>query len=135
MLHKNPNAYFYRHNVPGEDTWHGEWAAEELERFVEARVRQGLPSDDLHARPAHCNSRGRCRPLQVATTHGCGDKWGLFASYIPHRVGYQCSAAYRHILIPRVSHRILHGHTEIEHFSPAALRSTDRPRSVTGPSA
>jgi hypothetical protein len=40
--------------------------------------------------------------LQVATTHGCGDKWGLFASYIPHRVGYQCSAAYRHILIPRV---------------------------------
>jgi hypothetical protein len=34
--------------------------------------------------------------------HGCGDKWGLFASYIPHRVGYQCSAAYRHIIIPRV---------------------------------
>jgi len=58
MLHKNPNAYFYRHNVPGEDTWHGEWAAEELERFVEARVRQGFLSDDLHARPAARNSRG-----------------------------------------------------------------------------
>jgi hypothetical protein len=38
----------------------------------------------------------------VAVQHGCGDKWGLFASYIPHRVGYQCSAAYRHIIIPRV---------------------------------
>ena len=37
--------------------------------------------------------------------HGCGDKWGLFASYIPHRVGYQCSAAYRHIIIPRVRAR------------------------------
>jgi hypothetical protein len=39
---------------------------------------------------------------QVAMEHGCGDKWGLFASYIPHRVGYQCSAASRHIIIPRV---------------------------------
>jgi hypothetical protein len=37
MLHKNPNAFFYRHNVPGEDTWHGEWAQEELDKFVEAR--------------------------------------------------------------------------------------------------
>lgn len=27
---------------------------------------------------------------QVAREHGCGDKWGLFSSYIPHRVGYQC---------------------------------------------
>jgi len=41
----------------------------------------------------------------VATAHGCGNKWGLFASHIPHRVGYQCSAAYRHILIPRVRQR------------------------------
>ncbi len=38
---------------------------------------------------------------QVALQHGCGDKWGLFASHIPHRVGYQCSAAYRHIIIPK----------------------------------
>ena len=37
----------------------------------------------------------------MALKHGCGDKWGLFASHIPHRVGYQCSAAYRHLLIPR----------------------------------
>ena len=47
-----------------------------------------------------------CIPFpQVAMEHGCGDKWGLFASYIPHRVGYQCSAAYRHIIIPRVRPR------------------------------
>ena len=57
MLKKNPNAFFYRHNVPGEDTWHGDWSEEEIANFV-----------------------------QVATTHGCGDKWGLFASHIPHRV-------------------------------------------------
>lgn len=72
MLKKNPNAYFYRHNPPGEDTWHGDWGEDEIQRFVE-----------------------------VAKKHGCGDKWGLFASWIPHRVGYQCSAAYRHVIIPR----------------------------------
>ena len=33
--------------------------------------------------------------LSTARAHGCGDKWGLFASYIPQRVGYQCSAYYR----------------------------------------
>ena len=64
MIKKNPNCYFYRHNAPGQDAWHGDWAEDEIERFVE-----------------------------VAKEHGCGDKWGLFASYIPHRVGYQCSAA------------------------------------------
>ena len=72
MIKKNPNCYFYRHNAPGQDAWHGDWAEDEIQRFV-----------------------------QVAKEHGCGDKWGLFASYIPHRVGYQCSAAYRHVIIPR----------------------------------
>ena len=72
MIKKNPNCYFYRHNAPGQDAWHGDWAEDEIQRFVE-----------------------------VAKEHGCGDKWGLFASYIPHRVGYQCSAAYRHVIIPR----------------------------------
>ena len=72
QLRKNPNAYFYRHNTPGEDTWQGEWSEEEVALFV-----------------------------QVALRHGAGDKWGLFASHIPHRVGYQCSAAYRHIVLPR----------------------------------
>ena len=72
MIRKNPNCYFYRHNAPGEDAWHGDWAEDEIDRFV-----------------------------NVAKEHGCGDKWGLFASYIPHRVGYQCSAVYRHVIIPR----------------------------------
>ncbi|KAK4533660.1 hypothetical protein CCYA_CCYA18G4542 [Cyanidiococcus yangmingshanensis] len=70
-LQKNPNAYFYRHNEPGEEQWFGDWSPAEIERFVE-----------------------------VARLFGCGDKWGLFASYIPHRVGYQCSSAYREIILP-----------------------------------
>ena len=96
MLHKNPNAYFYRLNVPGEDTWHGEWSQEELDRFVEARPARVLQSH------SSCLTPHSPPQAQVATTYGCGDKWGLFASYIPHRVGYQCSSAYRHLLIPRV---------------------------------
>lgn len=38
--------------------------------------------------------------LKIAKAHGVGDKWGLFASYIPNRVGYQCSAYYRDVIIP-----------------------------------
>ena len=38
--------------------------------------------------------------LETAKQHGVGDKWGLFASYIPQRVGYQCSAYYRDVIIP-----------------------------------
>ncbi|GJQ13671.1 hypothetical protein GpartN1_g5462.t1 [Galdieria partita] len=72
MIYKNPNAYFYRHTYPGEEQKHGEWGEDEIEHFV-----------------------------QVAKAYGSGDKWGLFASHIPHRVGYQCSAAYREIVIPR----------------------------------
>ena len=33
--------------------------------------------------------------LSTVRAHGAGDKWGLFASHIPQRVGYQCSAYYR----------------------------------------
>jgi hypothetical protein len=33
--------------------------------------------------------------VATAREHGVGDKWGLFASYLPQRVGYQCSAYYR----------------------------------------
>ena len=29
MMKKNPNAYFYRHNPPGEDAWHGDWSEDE----------------------------------------------------------------------------------------------------------
>ncbi|KAF9970642.1 hypothetical protein BGZ73_006623 [Actinomortierella ambigua] len=71
MFKKNPNAYFYRHNEPGEDQWTGDWTAEERELF-----------------------------LEVARKFGCGDKWGLFASHIPHRVGYQCSNFYRQVVLP-----------------------------------
>lgn len=38
--------------------------------------------------------------MQTAKAHGVGDKWGLFASYIPNRVGYQCSAYYRDVIVP-----------------------------------
>lgn len=34
--------------------------------------------------------------LSTARDNGVGDKWGLFASHIPQRVGYQCSAYYRY---------------------------------------
>ncbi len=66
MLRKNPNAYFYRLNEEGQDQRTGEWGEEERAAF-----------------------------LDVARLHGCGDKWGLFASHIPHRVGYQCANYYR----------------------------------------
>lgn len=56
MFKKNPNMYFYRHNEPGVEQWTGDWTEEEKQKF-----------------------------LEVAREHGCGDKWGLFASYIPHR--------------------------------------------------
>ncbi|KAI9022932.1 hypothetical protein CLU79DRAFT_749560 [Phycomyces nitens] len=71
MFKKNPNMYFYRHNEPGVGQWTGDWTVEEKEMF-----------------------------LKVAREHGCGDKWGVFASYIPHRVGYQCSNFYRSELLP-----------------------------------
>lgn len=71
QLQKNPNAYFYRHVAPDEQQAQGEWSAEEHELF-----------------------------LKVARQWGSGDRWGLFASHIPQRVGYQCSAYYREVLIP-----------------------------------
>ncbi|PNH04561.1 hypothetical protein TSOC_009254 [Tetrabaena socialis] len=71
QLRKNPNAFFYRHTAPGEEQAQGAWTDAEHELFV-ATARQ----------------------------HGVGDKWGLFASYIPNRVGYQCSAYYKQFIIP-----------------------------------
>jgi len=35
------------------------------------------------------------RFLEITEKYGCGDSWGLFSSYIPHRVGYQCANFYR----------------------------------------
>ncbi|ORE12612.1 hypothetical protein BCV71DRAFT_246801 [Rhizopus microsporus] len=57
MFKKNPNQYFYRHNEPGEEQWLHDWSDEEKSLF-----------------------------LKIASEHGCGDKWGLFATYIPHRL-------------------------------------------------
>ncbi|OZJ06863.1 hypothetical protein BZG36_00214 [Bifiguratus adelaidae] len=71
LFKKNPNAYFYRHTEPGVEQWTGDWTEEEKNLF-----------------------------LQLAKEYGCGDKWGLFASYIPHRVGYQCSNYYRQCILP-----------------------------------
>ena len=71
QLRKNPNAYFYRHVEPGEVQATGEWTAEEKAEF-----------------------------LRVARAYGVGDKWGLFSSFLRHRVGYQCSAYYREVVIP-----------------------------------
>lgn len=70
MLHKNPNCYFYRHTAPGVPQHMGDWTEEEHRRFV-----------------------------AVAKALGCGDKWGLFSTYIPHRVGYQCSNYYRQVIL------------------------------------
>eukprot|EP00873_Tetraselmis_striata_P014138 jgi/Tetstr1/434402/TSEL_023502.t1 len=72
MLKKNPNTYFYRNVRPGETHAAGEWSEEEHRIF-----------------------------LEVAAKHGVGDKWGLFASHLRHRVGYQCSGYYRDVIIPR----------------------------------
>ncbi|KAJ1810922.1 hypothetical protein LPJ75_004157 [Coemansia sp. RSA 2598] len=71
LLRKNPNSYFYRHTEPGVEQWTGDWTDEERQVF-----------------------------LDVARQFGCGDKWGLFSTYIPHRVGYQCSNYYRQYVIP-----------------------------------
>ena len=39
--------------------------------------------------------------MRTAMKFGVGDKWGVFASHIPRRVGYQCSAYYREVVIPK----------------------------------
>jgi len=69
QMKKNPNAYFYRHVAPHESQAQGEWTQEETALF-----------------------------LDTAQKFGVGDKWGLFSSYVPRRVGYQCSAYYRELI-------------------------------------
>jgi hypothetical protein len=73
MMRTNPNAFLYRHCFPGvKQILDKAWTKAEVDLFVE-----------------------------VAREHGCGDKWGLFSSHIPGRVGYQCSNAYRAIILPQ----------------------------------
>lgn len=71
QLRTNPNAYFYRNVAPDQQQAQGPWTEEEHEAF-----------------------------LATARRHGVGDQWGLFASYIPQRVGYQCSQYYCKVIIP-----------------------------------
>ena len=71
MLRTNPNAYFYRHVAPDKHQAQGEWTEEEDALFME-----------------------------IARREGVGDRWGLFASHIGSRVGYQCSAYYAQVVIP-----------------------------------
>ncbi|KAK8795260.1 hypothetical protein WA588_004108, partial [Blastocystis sp. NMH] len=71
-LRSNPNTYFYRHVEPNVQQWTGDWTHEEIRLF-----------------------------FLTAQQFGCGDKWGLFSTYIPHRVGYQCSNFYRQYALPK----------------------------------
>ncbi|ORX47882.1 hypothetical protein BCR36DRAFT_413408 [Piromyces finnis] len=71
LFQKNPNAYFYRHLEPGLTQNFGDWDENEKDIF-----------------------------LKIAKKYGCGDKWGIFSSYIPRRVGYQCANYYRQVIIP-----------------------------------
>jgi hypothetical protein len=84
MFRKNPNSYFYRHTAPGVARKFDSsepWTKEEEELFI-----------------------------QIAKKHGAGDKWGLFSSYIPGRIGYQCSQYYR-------KHMIKHGIIQDPNFA------------------
>ena len=66
---KNPNAYYYRFNDPGEKQRNGPWTKEEINLF---------------------NNR-----VQKVGVNG---QWGIFSMGIPGRVGYQCSNFYRHLI-------------------------------------
>jgi hypothetical protein len=59
-MKKNPNAYFYRFNAPGETQKNGPWSKEEDDMFMK---RLG--------------------------EFGADGQWGIFSMTIPGRVGYQ----------------------------------------------
>jgi len=68
-IDKNPNAYYYRFNKPGEQQKNG-----------------GIKKDE-HA-----------QFMKLIKEKGANDKWGLFAINMPGRVGYQCSNYYRQLV-------------------------------------
>lgn len=72
-LDVNPNAFFYRHVLPNETRRNGPWSDDEKELFIKM----------LKEHPPEQN----------------GMRWGLFARYIPGRVGYQCNAFYKKLII------------------------------------
>lgn len=59
-MKKNPNAYFYRFNAPGETQKNGPWSKEEHKLFMERLAE-----------------------------FGADGQWGIFSTSIPGRVGYQ----------------------------------------------
>ena len=70
QIESNPNCFFYRHVLPGEEKKMGSWTQQERKLFIEAIK-------------AHPPTSGH---------------WGLFSRYIPGRVGYQCNAFYKKLL-------------------------------------
>lgn len=66
----NPNAFFYRHVLPGEERKNGPWSQEEKELFLKNIKKH--PPESGH--------------------------WGLFARNIPGRVGYQCNAYFKKLV-------------------------------------
>ena len=127
QLRKNPNSYFYRHVAPHEQQararagWGGRrgggGSSITAVQAVHARLPPAThtnvaatstlctpcaPPPPTHPPPT-VQAQGEWTPeehelfLRTARAHGAGDKWGLFASHIPQRVGYQCSAYYRRV--------------------------------------
>jgi hypothetical protein len=90
LMNTNPNAYFYRHVAPDQVKRTGAWNSEEKRLFLEA-IKVHPPSSG---------------------------KWGLFATHIPGRVGYQCRNFY---------HRMLES-GELKAL-PGEIEATKRPRS------
>ncbi|OHT06456.1 Myb-like DNA-binding domain containing protein [Tritrichomonas foetus] len=70
QLDVNPNAFFYRHVLPGEERKNGPWSEEEKQLFIKTLK-------------THPPSQGH---------------WGLFARNIPGRVGYQCNAFFKKLV-------------------------------------
>jgi len=66
---KNPNAYYYRFNDPGEAQKNGKWTREEVQLFYNRMEEVGVDG-----------------------------QWGIFSRTIPGRVGYQCSNYYRFLI-------------------------------------
>jgi hypothetical protein len=70
QLQVNPNGFFDRHLLPGEQRKNGAWSKEENLLFLKTFQEHPPESGD----------------------------WGLFSRHIPGRVGYQCSAQYKRLI-------------------------------------
>lgn len=77
-MNKNPNAYYYRFNAPGETQRNGPWSREEEELFMK-------------------------RLKEV----GADGQWGIFSIAIPGRVGYQVSRKVTFLYLILCSARII----------------------------